>query len=50
MRRCRRDEEALADFSQALALDGGLAAAYADRGALLQKLRDADAAADDFDR
>ena len=47
--RCR-DEDALADFSQAIALDGGLAAAHADRGALLQKLREADAAAGDFDR
>ena len=45
-----RDEEALADFSQALLLDGGTAAAYADRGALLQKLRDCDAAAVDLEQ
>lgn len=46
----RRDEEALADFSQVLQLDGGLAVAYADRGALLQKLRDSDAATQDLAR
>ena len=45
-----RDEEALGDFNAALNLDGSLAAAYADRGALLLKLRNIDAAADDFNR
>lgn len=45
-----RYEEALADFSQALALDGSLAAAYVDRGALLQKLGNLDTANCDFER
>lgn len=45
-----RDEEALVDFNAALELDGSLAATYADRGALLLRLRNIDAAADDFDR
>ena len=36
-----RDEEALADLNQA-DLDGTLAAAYAERGAILQKLLDPD--------
>ena len=45
-----RDEEALADLNQALALDGTNAAAYAERGAILQKLRDLDRAAADFAR
>jgi hypothetical protein len=46
----RRDDEALADLDQALALDGSIAAAYAERGAILQSLRDLDRAAADFSR
>ena len=40
----------MADLNQALALDGTIAAAYAERGAILQKLRDLDRAAADFAR
>ena len=49
LHRCR-DDEALADLDQALALDGSIAAAYAERGVILQRLRDLDRAAADFSR